>query len=334
VTNNQIGIASASYNTAYIVPVKVGGNEESVLAVVKGIMYAIEQRVDVINMSLGGPIYTQIEQTALEQAWNQGIISVAAVGNSGNEQVNYPGGNNFVLGVSATNQDNRLAFFSNWGVDVGITAPGVAILSTAPTYPVPIFSQLNYDAGDGTSFSAPFVSGVAALLRAIKPSASNQEVIQAIQRSAQGVDTKDKNWDPFYGWGLLNVSAAVNKIQQTTIPSSNYCAVVGSFYGQVVDSEGNAAELPDLTVFAINNSTGEPVKIYAPKIGIVNSDGMVGIGSDGMFRLFNLPGGNYSIAGSYIDPITMQGKSIVFIASIDVVLGADVYVKLVIPDVP
>ncbi|CUB58137.1 Thermophilic serine proteinase precursor [Bacillus subtilis] len=331
ITNNNTGIASSSYNTAYIVPVKIlgGGGESFTTAILKGLMYAMEQKVDVINMSFGTEfdgIYSQNEQNALEMVWNQGIISIAARGNEGNERITYPNAYNYVLSVSATNKMNRLASFSSWGNDVGITAPGTEILSTSPTYPVPIFSKTYYDASNGTSFSAPFVSGVAAMLRAIKPSASNQEIIQAIQRSARSLDTKDKKWDPFYGYGLLDLSAAVQEIKCPQIPYGDYCKILGSFYGQVVDSEGNP--VGGIPVIAVDNRTGEEIRQYQTKFTICPVGEEFPVQSDGMFRLFNLPGGNYSI---YVGAVIPELR---WIESIDVVLGADVYVKLVVPVIP
>ncbi|PEQ01701.1 S8 family serine peptidase [Bacillus toyonensis] len=328
VTNNQTGIASASYNTAYIVPVKVLDDEGGTTAfsVLQGIMYAIEQKVDVINMSFGSTFYVQTEQSVLELAWNQGIISTASTGNEGKEQPSYPAAYNFVLGVSATDKTDILAYFSNWGLDVGITAPGTEILSTAPTYRVPIFSKINYDASEGTSFATPFVSGVATMLRSIKPSASNQEIIQAIQRSARSLDTKDKKWDAFYGYGLLNLSAAVQEIKSPQISYGSYRKILGSFYGQVVDSDGNpAGEIP---VIAVDNSTGKIIKLDQTKFTICPVGEEFSVQSDGMFRLFNLPGGNYSI---YVGTVIPRLR---LIESIDVVPGADVYVKLVLPDTP
>jgi len=326
ITNNHTGIASASYNTAYIVPVKVLGDDGAGTtdSILKGIVYAIEQNVDVINMSLGGPIYTKAEQFALELAWNKGIVSIAAAGNEGHEQPSYPAAYNFVLGVSATNKLNRLASFSNWGSYVGITAPGTEILSTTPTYPVPGY-QLNYDAGPGTSFSAPFAGGLAAMLRAIKPSATNQEIIQAIQRSARSLDTKDKKWDSFYGYGLLDLSAAVKEIKYPQIPYGDYCEVLGSFYGQVADSEGNP--LGRIPVIAVDNRTGISIRVYDTKFTICQMDEEFSIKSDGMFRLFNLLGGNYSLYLFAVDP------ELRVIESIDIVPGADVYVKIVVSEI-
>ncbi|MEK4503486.1 S8 family serine peptidase [Bacillus sp. FSL R12-0069] len=330
VTNNKTGIASASYNTAHIVPVKIlgRGDESYTTAILKGLMYAIEQQVDVINMSFGTEFegtYSQNEQNALEMAWNQRIIPVAARGNEGNERITYPNAYNYVLSVSATNKLNRLASFSSWGNDVGITAPGAEILSTTPTYPSIPGIRPSYDSMSGTSMSAPFVSGVAAMLRAIKPSASNQEIIQAIQRSARSLDTQDKKWDPFYGYGLLDLSAAVQEIKCPQIPYGDYCKVLGSFYGQVVDSDGNPLKE---TVIAVDNRTGEKIREYQTKFTICPVGEEFSVQSDGMFRLFNLPGGNYSI---YLEAVIPGFR---LIESIDIVPGADVYVKLVRPEIP
>nr|WP_283502814.1 S8 family serine peptidase [Bacillus cereus]WHS75936.1 S8 family serine peptidase [Bacillus cereus] len=329
ITNNQIGIASASGNTAYIVPVKVGGETLETFAIIKGILYALEKEVDVINMSFGSPSYSQLEQLALELAWKQGIILVAAAGNEGYEQPSYPAAYNFVLAVSATDQTNRLSPFSNWGSEIGITAPGTAIVSTAPTYTVSIFSKTNYDASDGTSFSAPFVSGVAGMLRAIKSAASNQEVIQAIQRSAHSIDTRDKKWDPFYGYGLLNVSAAVQEIKCPQIPYGEYYEILGSFYGQVVNSEGSP--MGELPVIVVDEHTKKIIKEYQTKFITCGKGEEAFIQSDGMFRLFNLPGGNYQVQAVAVYAPPKEIDIRILIESLQLIPGSDTYIKVILP---
>lgn len=82
----------------------------------------------------------------------------------------------------------------------------------------------------GTSFSTPFVSGVAAMLKAMKPSATNQEIIQVMQRSFENLNIVHKEWIPFYGYGLLNASKLVKELLSSKDASSK---VLGSFYGQV-----------------------------------------------------------------------------------------------------
>ncbi|MBI0577920.1 S8 family serine peptidase [Neobacillus cucumis] len=309
ITNNKIGIASASYNTAAIIPIKLGDREFTSEALIEGILYAIEKGADVMNMSLGGPCYNQAEQNAIELAWKNGVIIVAAAGNEGHERPSYPAAYNFVLGVSATDKNNQLAPFSNWGVYVGIAAPGTAILSTTPTYPLPDLRR-KYDTMQGTSMATPFVSGVAAMLRAIKPQATNQEIIQAIQQSARNLETDQKKWMPFYGYGLLNASNAVNVLKGKENIDSE---ALGSFYGQAVDE--NNQPLEDITIIAFNNKTDKEAREYQTK-------------GDGMFRLFNLPAGNYLIG--YAPEGTNVAVSL--IDSINIVPGADIFLKLVISD--
>lgn len=304
ITNNNIGIASASFNTSYIIPIKVLGETGTTEAIVQGILYSIEKGANVINMSIGSSEYQQSIQMALEKAWNANIVIVAAGGNDGHEQPSYPGANNFVLAVSATNQENNLASFSNWGVDIGIAAPGTDILSTTPTYPLPDILP-NYDTLSGTSQATPFVSGVALILRTLQPQITNQKIIQIIQQSASKLVNNKKQWFPFYGYGLLNESDAVNLL--LSFQSCNIC-FVGSFYGQAVDSNNNPIET--VTITAISNTTLQEVRSYQTK-------------SDGMFRLFNLP-----VNDTYSIIATLNSSSITLINDIQVVSGADIYLQL------
>ncbi|WP_179884292.1 S8 family peptidase [Bacillus toyonensis] len=321
-TNNRIGIASASYNTAYIVPIKVIKDNNIVLAmdVIKGILYAIEKKVDVINMSFftDDPRgYSEALQLVIEQAWNQNIILVAGVGNDGTTAPFYPAANNFVLGVSATDQTNQLSVFSNWGINIGITAPGTDILSTIPTYFPDVDGKTAYFVLSGTSFSTPFVTGVAAMLRAIKPTATNQEIIQSIQRSSKNLNIIHKEWGSFYGYGLLDASEAVNELLSPKVASNKD---LGSFYGQIRKDD---KPILNITLYVVNNNTNSIVRIYTPPI--YNFPGTTTSKSDGMFRMINLPKGNYSIYANDVDPKFL-------LATVDIVPGADVYVKLVLPD--
>ncbi len=211
VTNNKRGVAGISYNTAKIMPVKVAGpNGGKAKWIIAGILYAVLNGAKVINISIGGPPFSLAFQRAIDYAWLKGVVIVAAAGNGGKNKVEYPAGYNFVLAVSATNKANVLAEFSNWGMNIGISAPGTGILSTTPTYSTP-HKMRSYDALQGTSQATPFVSGLAALLFAIYPDLSNAEVIQIIQRAADPINEKTKQWNTFFGYGLLNAANAVNR---------------------------------------------------------------------------------------------------------------------------
>jgi len=125
--------------------------------IAEGILYAVDNGAEVINMSFGGYQRSQIIEDALEVALNQAVL-VAAAGNDSlwiGEAPFYPAALPYVLGVEASTPDGLLADFSNYGYD--IRAPGVSIYSTLPGN--------QYAAWSGTSMATPVVSGVAALMR-------------------------------------------------------------------------------------------------------------------------------------------------------------------------
>ncbi len=102
------------------------------LAVSKGINWGIEQKVDVISMSLGGPIGSMAEKRAAELADAAGIIIVAATGNDGSGKVSYPAGFPTVIAVGAISEDSKRAPFSQYGPELDVMAPGVAVNSAVP----------------------------------------------------------------------------------------------------------------------------------------------------------------------------------------------------------
>lgn len=102
------------------------------LAVVSGINWGIQQKVDVINMSLGGPIKTQAERLATERAEAAGVMIVAASGNDGVDSVSYPAAFDTVLAVGAIDINQQKADFSQWGPELDIVGPGVEVNSSVP----------------------------------------------------------------------------------------------------------------------------------------------------------------------------------------------------------
>src|SRR5699024_11502038 len=129
--------------------------------ILTGIYYAIEQNVDVINMRYVNYAYSKIEEEALWEAHDKGIIVVAASGNEGWNKPAYTASYLPVISVSATNKYDHRARFSNYGDWIDISAPGVNIYSS------------NYLGGfqfaSGTSFAAPIVSSIAGMLKAQHP---------------------------------------------------------------------------------------------------------------------------------------------------------------------
>ncbi|MGB3904320.1 MAG: S8 family peptidase, partial [Anaerolineae bacterium] len=155
-TNNLQGIAGISW-AARIMPVKVldehGDGYYSDVA--DGVHYACNNGAKIINLSLGGSNPSSTLKDALEDAYEDGCLMVAAAGNGGNA-VDYPGRYPETMAVAATNQSDTRAGFSDYGPEIDVAAPGVYIYST-------LWND-KYGWKDGTSMAAPHVAGQAALI--------------------------------------------------------------------------------------------------------------------------------------------------------------------------
>jgi subtilisin family serine protease len=156
------GIIHLVAPTAKILPLKAFRSDGTGYTsdILRAIYRAIASHANVINMSFNLASYSQEVATALNLATMDGTIAVAAAGNSGEETLVYPAALWDVMGIASSTNDDQLSAFSNYGPQlVWLAAPGEGIVTTYP------FST--YAAGWGTSFSAPFVSGVAALMLSV-----------------------------------------------------------------------------------------------------------------------------------------------------------------------
>ncbi|HEX8346951.1 MAG TPA: S8 family serine peptidase [Actinoplanes sp.] len=197
-TDNGAGIAGACW-TCRILPVKVldkdGGGD--LLDVANGIKWAVSQKVDIINLSLGGPYSSRTLDEAIKLAVDNGILVVAAAGNEGEtpyaKTKQYPAASPGVLAVGATdNNDNRFDF-SNHGPWVDLAAPGWALMQPPTGGPVEAL---------GTSFAAPLVAGVAGLMFAAHPEATSSQVERILKSTAV-------NSDGSFERGRIDAAAAV-----------------------------------------------------------------------------------------------------------------------------
>lgn len=157
---------------------------------------------DVISMSLGGP-HSPVIYDAVLYAYNNGAVLVAAAGNEGSSYPSYPAAYPEVIAVGAININYQVPSWSNRNPD--IVAPGVSINSTLP--------RNRYGIMSGTSMSCPHVSGVVALIQAIRLASGMPKLLpQSIKEilATTATDLGEAGYDQYYGHGLVNAILAVN----------------------------------------------------------------------------------------------------------------------------
>jgi subtilisin family serine protease len=163
-------------------------------------------KAQVLNLSLGGE-KDPAEIDVLDDVISAGVVVVAAMGNEYREgnPIEYPAAIPEVCAVGATNDRDFRAGFSNTGKHIDLMAPGVAILSTTPTFTYDD-GELDYDSWDGTSMACPHVAAAAALFLAKYPGSTPAQVIAKLTSSADRVGgIKKKRTSVAYGAGRLNV---------------------------------------------------------------------------------------------------------------------------------
>ncbi|HYP18930.1 MAG TPA: S8 family peptidase [Chloroflexia bacterium] len=212
-TNNGTGIAGTSWG-ARIMPIKVCTPEGQCAeeAIASGIRWATDHGARIINLSLGGDEDTEIMREATRYAVERNVVVVASAGNEANGKANYPAAYPGVVSVGATGRSDTFTGFSSYGDFVDVSAPGVGVLSTGWDE-----GELTYTYGNGTSFSGPFVAGVAALVLSSNPSLSAEQVGFVIMDSSE--DLGEPGPDIHYGNGRLNAFRAVTLAKEGPRPA-------------------------------------------------------------------------------------------------------------------
>ncbi len=223
-TGNGIGIAGVD-SKARIMPLRalnmIGRGYSTRIA--QAIYYAVDNGARIVNLSMAIEDVSVHERTAIRYAQSRGVLVVVAAGNNAKDAANFtPAGIPGVVTVSATDREDQFAGFSNWGNAIDITAPGVDILSlraagtdlmvTATpdeTRPLQyaVGPRTQYYRNTGTSFSAPIVSGVAAVVWSRRPALTADEVARMLLQSAE--DVNSPGTDQYTGYGLVNLRAAL-----------------------------------------------------------------------------------------------------------------------------
>jgi subtilisin family serine protease len=242
--DNGVGIAGLAPSAQLLVAKVVNASHSIPIdAEAAAIRWAVEQGARVINLSFGGirdPLdpsldtYSQLEADAISYAVSNGVVVVAAVGNSDFAPTqpwsfaSYPAALPHVLGVSAYDEKGAVPKFSNRDrIYDDIAAPGVDILSLLPrqlTGRYPACSEQGYsscgpeeyrDGAEGTSFAAPQVSAAAAVVLSLRPTLKPEQVTELLERTADDMSAKTgcaacgPGRDGLSGWGALDVANAI-----------------------------------------------------------------------------------------------------------------------------
>jgi subtilisin family serine protease len=208
--NNGVGVAGMNWGIK-IMPVRVlDGCNGPVSAAAEGIVWAVDHGADICNLSLQyyppeHPVHLFAD--AVNYAHANGVLLVAAAGNNVGNEIAYPAILDNCMAVSATDHNDDLASFSNWGDELDVSAPGKSIYST--------MKGDTYGLASGTSMASPHVAGLAALIKSYVPGLTHDEIRSIINDTVD--DLGPPGWDDHFGYGRINASAAMLAADETTI---------------------------------------------------------------------------------------------------------------------
>jgi subtilisin family serine protease len=266
---NSIGVSGVCPNCK-IMALRTGNQDYlSTTAIVLGLQYAIDMGADIVNMSFGGDVNSPIMQQKITEAYNAGVILIAAAGNDGSAWASYPASYDQVLSVAATNVNKGPSFYTNWSNTVDVAAPGgdgqvdSMILSTVPKNNEKLADPSGYKSLQGTSMAAPYVSGLAGLIKSKHPDWSVEQIYRAIEiGSTRDIGSDNSEFRSIYGEsgrymgvGNVNVKNSLEvdipldylntKIQINNLTTSPYTPINTSskLEGEIKLISGSVAEV-------------------------------------------------------------------------------------------
>ena len=194
-----------------------------------------EFNIKVMNMSIGGYVYSYYDEVAIRNAINSGITVVVSMGNDGSNIQCYPAAYNIpgLIAVQSSTVANTLSSFSNYGAWADVTAPGSDIMSTV--------LDNGYGMKSGTSMAAPVVSGVCALYLSVYPNASPAQVEAAIKKATnKGIIDASKLFNAENK--APTITAQYSKGKDGSLPYGSYISI-------------NAADSSETIIYTVGSQT-------------------------------------------------------------------------------
>ncbi|NMM49340.1 S8 family serine peptidase [Marinigracilibium pacificum] len=274
-TNNNLGIAGVGYNASLLITKhsfdNQAQNDRSVYFTLAGVLYMIEQGADIVNMSFGTTSRSDIWQSVIDYGIENGVIFIAAAGNSGLNSNEYPAAYDGVFAVASSDSEDKVSSFSNYGYYVDIIAPGSRIYTT--NY------NNSYTYTDGTSFSSPIVAGAAALVKGKYPDLSPKQILDLLRISADPsiYNNVESKYRDRLGYGRLDVFKALTI--QTPSLSFDDVKIRNERTGQVASAGDTAVAYGILsnTLWKTSNATKVTISTVSPFVEILNSEIFPGV---------------------------------------------------------
>jgi subtilisin family serine protease len=208
------GIALLVAPQAGIMPVRVLDSDGmgNVFAVAEGILFAIENGADVINLSLGTTQDSDLLEDVIEEAAEDGILVIAAAGNFGSRQETYPAADECALAITSIGPTGVRSKFANYGSWVDLAAPGESIYSSFPID--------GYAWWSGTSMAAPFATGQAALLLGYDPALKLEDLADLMAGTAHPLEGSRQGRRSLFDAGKIDVLASLQALASGEIPDA------------------------------------------------------------------------------------------------------------------
>ncbi|MBI3194911.1 MAG: S8 family serine peptidase, partial [Ignavibacteriae bacterium] len=254
VTNNDSGVAGIGFNCR-ILPIKTASDNDArgtggnafIIFGFQGIKYAADVHADVVNCSWGGAGYSQFEQDVIDYASDRGTLVVAAAGNSGAKEAQYPASYRGVISVAArvATASETKAGYSTYHSSVDVSAPGGSGSGTSEMI-LSTYVGNSYYYLSGTSMAAPHVAGLVALTKSKYPWMTSEQAGEQVRVTS---DPKDNvvQYKYLLGKGRINAKRAV----KDDIPTSPAVRLISYTLDDVTGGNGNGIPDPDETINVI-----------------------------------------------------------------------------------